>query len=686
MNIKNKKYVLLITSFLVTLFSYSLKEQEISTDLIKAKGQVVNENTIKLRWAPANARIWLEGKKYGYRLEKYTLLIDSIYQEHPIKTVITESLKPAPLNDWEEQALKSDYTAVIAQAFYGDEFELTSSSSDAGSIINQANELQQRFTTSVFMAEYDYKGAELAGWAYTDNDTKKNEQYLYRIILNRPKAQKGDTTAVFIGYVDKRELSKPIGLNAVWGDQSVMLSWNYELLSPTYHSYHIERISSKQQMFERITDLPVTALSEDMKSIFYTDSLENNDIEYSYRIIGITSFDEEGLPSDTIKGKGKKTINCIPNISNGYFVAEDKAHIFWETDCENMRQVEKFIIKRSISPEGEYETIKDNIAVDIKDIDFNLKDDTNYIRLVAVNKDSSEVSSLSYALHKIDSIPPKTPTGLRVDIDSIGVAFLRWDPNDEVDLRGYRILRSFTEDGEKSSITTDFSTDTYLFDTLSMNLGNEKVYYSITALDIRYNESDPSPTVIAIKPNNTSLDLPRIIDYKLLDDGKILLSWYTNSLTHGITYSLIRFSDKEEIVYEGDENTNTFTDQVPSSGEYTYWVVAKSDNGKQAISPQKVVIFINKVSENESVSNFNAYLNDREGYIELSWKKSPQAASYKIYKKEEGRPITLWKELQYSLDRVVDEAISPNTTYSYTIVFITDSGTMSQAKTIKVNY
>ncbi|GHT13539.1 hypothetical protein FACS189426_18600 [Bacteroidia bacterium] len=657
---------------------------------VQVRARAVDQHTIKLRWAPANTSAWADGIKYGYAIERYTLVKDSVYQLNPERVLLKQSLKPAPLPQWEELANRSDYAAVIAQAFYGDEFELTGASkSNIGEIINQATELQQRFATSIFMAENDYAAAELAAWAYTDHSTNEKDQYLYRIILERPKKLPGDTAVVFMGYKDKQALPKPLELTALWGDKAVILSWNYELLATTYHSYHLERKTDAEENFKRITELPVTAMGENMQTLFHTDSLPDNETVFSYRIIGITNFDEEGLPSDTITGTGMKPVNCIPNIYAGYFVGKDTARLFWHFDCEDSGLIDKLVVKRASIPDGDYEIVRDNVPVDTKELDIILKDEINYVKIFALTKDSTETASFPFSLNQVDSIPPAVPVGLKVEIDSTAVAHLTWTANVEPDLMGYRILRAFTPDGEKSPLTSDFITGNHYTDTLSLALGNEKVYYSLTALDVRFNESQACATVEAVKPNNITPAAPRFTGYEIQKEGKVFLSWMTDNLSSEIDYFLTRASSSAErdTVFTGNEKIRTFTDELSESGDYEYLVIAKNrNNRKETYSPQKISVSITVSKEMKAVSNFHSYVDVKDKYIELSWKKHPEAVSYTLYKKTGEKPVVFWKEVDASINRIVDEVVLPDTRYEYTIVYTPQSGGMSQAKTIAVYY
>jgi hypothetical protein len=163
----------------------------------------------------------------------------------------------------------------------------------------------------------------------------------------------------------------------------------------------------------------------------------------------------------------------------------------------------------------------------------------------------------------------------------------------------------------------------------------------------------------------------------------------TDNSSSEIDYILTRasFGAERDTIFTGNEKIRTFIDEISESGDYEYLVIAKNrNNRKETYSPQKISVSVTVTKEMKAVSNFHSYVDIQERYIELSWKKHPEAVSYTLYKKTGEKPVVFWKEVDASINRIVDEVVSPDTRYEYTIIYTPQSGGMSQAKTIEVYY
>ena len=681
------KIVFFLVLSLFGVFATLQAQEEMSAlqENLVIKGYVSNDS-IFLRWAPSNVEAWLAGQEYGYVLERHTVYINDVLQEVPSIKLKRSMFFSKPLAEWEKRAMESDYTAVIAQAFYGDEFSVYSTGSSVDAIINQSKELEQRFAVSLFMAEYDFQGAMLAGWGCVDATAKPDERYLYRIYINRPVSEPGDTAVVLIGLSEAKALPQPLDLYAVFGDQEVLLSWSYYIQADTYHSYHIERASDTDTTFRQITDIPVSVLKATDQAIFYADSLPDNTQIYRYRVRGITSFEQLGPYSEIVSGQGAKKLDCIPNIQNVEFIRPDTADVFWEYDCEDLSQIDKVFISRSEEDDGEYEIVGDSILSPQLSAQIYLPYRTNYLRVNVFMKDGSQSESFPYRAQQIDSIPPAVPVDLEAYIDTLGVAHLSWKANEEPDLRGYRVLRSFLEQEEKSSITSQLIATAEFTDTLSLNNLNMYVYYSVTALDMNYNESEPSLTLKVEKPNLSTPNDPVITSFSQ-EENRITLSWVTSRRDTTIVYDLIRISGdgKEETVCSGNYHQSTYTDTVPN-GTYQYTVIATSRNGKRSFSPQQPTFTVSVLERLEPVSGFRFYVSEKIDYIELRWRKQPQATDYFLYKKTGDAPMVLIRELSNEEDTFVDEVITPTMEYTYVIIYSISTGQKSQPASLTIQF
>jgi hypothetical protein len=297
--------------------------------MVKARAQ---SNRVLLRWAVNEPAAWKLANKYGYIVERYTILKNGkINAAKDKKSPSVTPLKPKPQQAWTEIIQRNDDAAIIAQGLFGESFEVSGGDSKLAKIVNQSDELNQRFTFSLLAADRNFEAAQMAGWGLIDSTVQQGEKYLYRIYTAVPKEKlKIDTAGVYIGTADYEVLPQPKDLYGVYGDRSVMLSWNYKLLKDVYTTYYIER-SIDGVNFSKLSNLPVANLNEKDEytpsRIFYTDTLQNNDTKYFYRVKGLTAFGETGPPSATVSGEGKQVLAFVPNIKNADILNDSTAKI-----------------------------------------------------------------------------------------------------------------------------------------------------------------------------------------------------------------------------------------------------------------------------------------------------------------------------------------------------------------------
>ncbi|NDV70449.1 hypothetical protein D0T66_16230, partial [Dysgonomonas sp. 25] len=231
------KYILLFILLFCTTGLYSQDTIRVS---VKAN---VAKDKIQLRWAVNSPSAWYYTNKHGITIERYTLMRGEGILDTPEKVVLTPSpLKPHPLDDWQHIAQKDNYAAIIAQALYGDDFEVSGGEKDISQIIALSQEQEQRYAMSMFAAEMSYEAALFAGWGFEDKTAVQGERYLYRIIPVSPDTQKTvEMGSAYVGLDDYRELPRPLELDAIWGNGSVMVTWNSRLLEQYYTAYHLEK-------------------------------------------------------------------------------------------------------------------------------------------------------------------------------------------------------------------------------------------------------------------------------------------------------------------------------------------------------------------------------------------------------------------------------------------------------------
>lgn len=148
---------------------------------------------------------------------------------------------------------------------------------------------------------------------------------------------------------------------------------------------------------------------------------------------------------------------------------------------------------------------------------------------------------------------PSNPENLIITISN-DQAHLKWDPNPELDVKGYNIYRSTDQKGKYKKINTKTVSETNYIDD---SVENDKTYYYyITAIDRAKHESQQS-AVISKKIIDRAQE--GLVAFYLFNDikGNII-----NDIS-GVAPSLnLRIIDPNKILWLKDENAVEFTDST----------------------------------------------------------------------------------------------------------------------------
>ncbi|WP_205728952.1 fibronectin type III domain-containing protein [Flagellimonas onchidii] len=668
------------------------------------------DGEIMLRWAVTTPLAWRKLNIYGYALTRYTITRNNSTILEPIEKFIGV-FKPKPLQEWMPIIEDNDNAAVLAQSIYGEGFEVEGLD-QLSTIINLAEEQEQRFTWGLYAADQDFIAAQMAGLAYVDRSAQANEKYVYKVSSLVPESEMIiKEGGVFIGLKDYEPLPKPLDLAVVFLDGKAMLSWNYDIHHQIYNSYYVER-SKDSINFTALSDLPLTSLNNgdktDAKRMFYVDSIANG-TTYYYRIKGKTPFSEIGPTSAIISGKGEKNLEYVPHITTKYFLDDTKVILEWEFLKEGNQYIKGFELNSSDKAGGPYKVVVKDIPPEARKIQYDSLQPTNYMTITAVGKHGGNRTSFPALVQPVDSIPPLKPNGFSGTIDSLGVVTLTWNQNKDKDILGYRIFRGNLKNEEYSQITVSPHRGTTFYDSVSVKNLNPKVFYQLIAVDQRFNMSEPSDILEIKKPDYIRPTQPVFKSYHI-KDGKVYMEWANSSSDDVIRHKIYRKATENsdwilvhsvgtgqpsisplqtEILPTAILPTAHWTDkEVEENQKYSYTIVAVDDSNLESDPAPPLTIIVPKTSMPPSVKGLNAYIDRENKSIELYWSayKHNNVDKLIIYKGIKDKSMTQLAHVLPGIKRLVDKNINPNNTYVYMIRAVYKDGSLSKTAQLDIKY
>lgn len=673
--LKALKLLYLFPFLTCTLYTYGQEQQTYTLQM----RHEIQDGKVLIRWAPSSAAAWQLLNEYGVRLERQTIVKEGKVCDEPEEVILATCLKPDTTDRFKQIAEQYSYGAIIAQAVFGESFEVSGGGYDVATIIALSEELQQRYALSLYAADLCFPAAVVAGWGFQDTSAKNNEKYLYKVISMVPPEKMNIVSgSLFVDMQRKERFSKPLEFRGNFTDGNVLLSWNYRILEKLYNAYILER-STDNIHFLPLSETPVTQMESTSKSgqLVYIDSIQNN-ITYYYRLTGITPFGTKGQYSDTISGMGIAELKVSPFITTAKPNHDGSAVIEWAFDTVYQPQIQHFILEHS-EDDKHYNDLMKNIKKTERQITVPDIPSTNYFVVTAVSITGKKLRSFSAFVQAVDTTPPVAPVGLTAITDTSGSVKLSWKANIEKDIYGYRVYKKQTQEEEFISLNDIAIKETAFTDSVELKSLNSKIYYAIVALDERYNQSDFS-AVIEVKKPEIIPPTPPFIEKIKVENGKNTIYWVSGGEKTLVGYNLYRKSDEEKgfelLATVNGSQVNFYEDNlIENNQKYVYQVKSRTEGSLLSdSSPVYKVTGINKSDQNKSKIEFN--VNAVNNSVKLLWNYAAQdLIALQIFKKNETGEFELFREGMVSKGEIEDSNVVSGKVYHYILVIKTKNST-----------
>jgi uncharacterized protein len=636
-----------------------------------------------LRWAPANPIVWRYGNQHGYIVERFTLRGDG-----EIENPLGDKLNDAPIRHLTEQEMSklaesTPEVSVVQEVLFGEDVTTPAQpSGDPRSVLARNREMENEFGLALLMCDQSTIVAQAAGLFMIDKTAVVGKRYIYRVSLAVKTAATVQPGVTVLTVTNEKPLLSISDLKATFGNRSVTLSWPTLLHRGVYSSYYIEK-STDGKSFKKLSDLPFVYMNEqlDDEKASLVDSLENNTQKYYYRIMGISPFGEVGQPSNVVSGTGKDDLTGILILREAAVRGKNSVRLSWEFPTDMEKKVSSFVVEKASVIDGPYQSLPAKLTPSQRNYTDVTTWNYNYYRIKAMDKTGTMLcQSFPYYVLLADTIPPAMPTGLMGEITKDGLVKLKWNKNTEPDLLGYRVFYSNSSKHEFTESTKDILITPEFTDSISLEVLNKAIYYSVASVDKNYNPSTHTKSLKLIRPDKIAPAEPFFAKTLIQNDG-VYLEW-VNSISEDVkSYTLHRYEwqDTSKVLVmqsSASAGKTNFLDNKAAFGKtYKYILtVTDSSNNSSEAATGKIRY---ETGFRPSVTNLQSEVDRDNLTITLRWKIASKATRFFIYRKINEGPYVLYHTTDDGTEFFVDKGIPINNTYSYKVQAFFEKGVRS---------
>jgi hypothetical protein len=574
-------------------------------------------NAVWIRWIPQNPESFASDVINGYSLQRITVSRDG----KALESEERYQLNGEPIR-WDTLNQIQDTMQVLKQVF----FFRPGHTDNVQEMLRNIEMQRLSWLQANLWLMKDFRLAVNCGLGWVDFSAKINETYLYELrVWKDTGIVKG---AQYAGLYDEPAIPQ-LTVKKEKG-RNTLLRVNH---SEYYWGYIIEKAADSISAFKALSELPfVNGSKSDELWVSDTQILQSG--QAYYRVCGIDPFGLRGPWSDTVSIWILPEIHC-PAIEDLRMINDTLFTFRWNLH-ENLLP----LIKSSgISYSSAVDEVFQPLNIQKNSAGWQASWPAGYTS-VYLRPHCTDLNDISHHgpvafLQPIDSIPPAEPEIIKTHCDSVGVVTIRWKSVQGAAF--YRLYRGNYRNTEFTDHSHQYFADTFYSDTIDLKTLQDTVFYAVTALDSRYNESKQRPAACAV------FDIippppPAFLSYVLVGKG-YQLRW---SQSHDAAFYILHRQGEQELHLQID--SAFFWDTTANSGGiYTYYLTATDRNANISEASAKLTLQFPAIKNIPSVSS-PICLNDsqkRNCYVFWDYPEYPGISHFRIMLLSNGRKRTV---------------------------------------------
>ncbi len=504
-----------------------------------------------------------------------------------------------------------------------------------------------------------------------DTDFDKSQTYVYRIEIKDVP-----TSYIFVDARINTTYSQiPEFTLSLDRKKTVMVEWNSNAVEKEAFGFLIEHSIDTKKEGSYLTDLPhipfKTQFERADKKANVIDNPEQGHLHF-YRVHGLDPFGHPSLLSEWKSIYVPLLINAHVQIDTIVAKATEREIEVSAAIFGKKANIDSWELLRSEHKDDNYKVVatlpySDSTASFI--VNGKTSGDHFYYKIQAINKDDT-VSSLPYYFFTLDQVPPVPPTELNGSIDSLGIVTLNWTASIDDDIEGYKVFRGNQKREEFTEQTTFLSTDLSFTDTLALDNLTSEVYYYIQSVDLNFNVSAQSDTVLLFKPDTIPPMSAAIKGVKMVDTS-IVIVW-ANSDSEDLAKTVLIRNHIDTIPLKAGQSEYTDFDLVPAK-HYSYQILTQDKSKNQSYSQEVGQHY--ETGYRKPLRGFIVTVDREENFISLVWKApKDEVFSYQIFRAKNDGTLRLFKTIDPKELQYTDKQLSIGTKYTYSIKYVNQQG------------